>query len=30
MDYATKKDDVWFVTMSQLLDWMKNPGARGA
>lgn len=25
MDYATKKDDVWFVTMSQLLDWMKSP-----
>lgn len=26
MDYATQKKDVWFVTMSQLVDWMKNPG----
>lgn len=27
MEYATQKKDVWFVTFSQLLDWMKNPGA---
>jgi len=26
MEYATQKQDVWFVTFSQLLDWMKNPG----
>lgn len=26
LEYATAKDDVWFVTVSQLLDWMKNPG----
>lgn len=26
VEYATAKDDVWFVTVSQLLDWMKNPG----
>jgi hypothetical protein len=25
MEYATQKKDVWFVTFSQLLDWMKNP-----
>lgn len=27
MEYATQKKDVWFVTFSQLLDWMENPGA---
>lgn len=26
VEYANSKPDVWFVTMSQLMDWMKNPG----
>ncbi|KAL4440382.1 hypothetical protein ABPG75_003383 [Micractinium tetrahymenae] len=25
MDYALQKGDVWFVTMHQLIDWMRNP-----
>ncbi|PSC74206.1 left border a [Micractinium conductrix] len=25
VEYANSKPDVWFVTMSQLMDWMKNP-----
>jgi hypothetical protein len=29
MKYAADKDDVWFVTVSQLIDWMKNPGGLG-
>lgn len=27
IEYAQEKEGVWFVTASQLLDWMKNPGA---
>lgn len=25
MDYVLQNDDVWFVTMHQLIDWMRNP-----
>lgn len=26
LEYATSKDNVFLVTVSQVLDWMKNPG----
>ncbi len=33
LEYSISKDNVFLVTVSQVLDWMKNPGkgtARGA
>lgn len=30
LEYATSKDNVFLVTVSQVLDWMKNPGEKEA
>ena len=30
LKYAASKPDVWFVTMSQVVEWMKNPGECGS
>jgi hypothetical protein len=30
LEYAASKPDVWFVTMSQVVEWMKNPGESGS
>lgn len=29
LEYAMTKDNVFLVTVSQVLDWMKSPGERG-